>query len=151
MVGTPPTAPSTPDLQPHVLETSGGGGTVQSGIVCSAISTFKIEPLEGNWLPWQSRMTSILKLQNVYILINGTVPKPDNDPTAFAEWKQKDLVAQVLIKNNLSDKQMVHVDQDTITTAAAMWQSLCAIYETCGHSAITAAKHTSMVCMLQMM
>ena len=143
MVGTPPIAPSTPDLQPHVLGTSGGGGTVQSGIVRGAVSTFKIEPLkEGNWLPWQNRMTSILKLQNVYGLINGTVPKPDNDPTAFAEWEQKDLVAQVLIKNNLSDEQMVHVDQDTVTTAAAMWQSLRAVHETRGHSAITAAKRT---------
>jgi len=53
MVGTPPIASSTPDLQSHVLETSGGGGIVQSGLVCSAISTFKIEPLKkGNWLPW---------------------------------------------------------------------------------------------------
>jgi len=87
-------------------------------------------------------MTSILKLQNVYGLINGTIPKPDNDPTAFAEWEQKDLVAQVLIKNNLSDEQMVHVDQDTVTTAAAMWQSLHAVHETRGHSAIMAAKRT---------
>ena len=72
MVGTPPIAPSIPDLQPHVLGTSDGGGTVQSGIVRGAISTFKIEPLkEGNWLPWQNRMTSILKLQNVYGLTVG--------------------------------------------------------------------------------
>ena len=84
-----------------------------------------------------------MKLQHVYGLVNGTVHKPDGtNPTALAEWGDKDLVAQVLIKNNLSDEQMIHIDQDTITTVVAMWQSLWAVYETHGYSALTAAKHT---------
>ena len=69
--------------------------------------------------------------------------KPDtDDPQAIEAWEEKDLVAQVLIKNNLSDEQMVHVDQDIITTTASMWQSLWAVHETCSKSAITAVKHT---------
>jgi hypothetical protein len=89
-------------------------------------------------------MTSILKLQKVYELVDGTLSKPDaGSPAAeITAWEDKDLAAQVLIKNNLSDEQMVHVDPETITTAAAMWQSLRAVHETRGHSAITAAKRT---------
>ena len=136
---------NTSILQPTSSGSSiSGGGIVQSGIIRGAISTYKIDPLkEDNWLAWQNRMTSILKLQKVYGTVDGTVPKPDtNDPEAIAAWEDKDLVAQVLIKNNLSDEQMVHVDQDIITTAAGMWQSLRAVHETRSESAITAAKRT---------
>ena len=135
---------NTSVLRPNSLGSSTGGGVVHSGILHGAISTYKIDPLrEDNWLAWQNRMTSILKLQKVFSYVDGTVGKPDdNDPTAFAGWEERDLVAQVLIKNNLSDEQMVHVDQDIITTAAGMWQSLRAVHETRSESAITAAKRT---------
>jgi len=131
-------------LQPNSLGSSTGGGVVQSGILHGAVSTYKIDPLkEGNWLAWQNRMTRILKLQKVYGLIDGTVSKPDtDDPQAVEAWEEKDLVAQVLIKNNLSDKQMVHVYQDIITTMASMWQSLQTVHETRSESAIMAAKCT---------
>ena len=144
MATTPSGVTGGTDLQPNASGASSSGGIVQSGIIRGAISTFRIEPLkEGNWLAWQNRMTSILKLQHVYGLVDDTVHKPDGtDPTALAEWGDKDLVAQVLIKNNLSDEQMIHIDQDTITTAAAMWQSLRAVHETRGYSALTAAKRT---------
>ena len=139
-----PAVANTSVLQPNNSGSSTGGGIVQSGILRGAISTYKIDPLrEDNWLAWQNRMTSILKLQKVFGLIDGTVPKPDiNDPDAITGWEERDLVAQVLIKNNLSDEQMVHVDQDIITTAAGMWQSLRAVHETRSKSAITAAKRT---------
>jgi len=88
-------------------------------------------------------MTTILKLQKVYGLVDGTKVKPDeNHQEAMTAWEERDLVAQVLIKNNLSDEQMVHCDPDIITTLAQLWQSLRAIHETRGHSAVTAAKRT---------
>ena len=144
MSGTSSNVENASVLQPNSLGSSTGSGVVQNGIIRGAISTFKIDSLkEGNWLAWQNRMTSILKLQKVYGLVDGTVVKPDtNDPQAVEAWEEKDLVAQVLIKNNLSDEQMVHVDQDIITTAAGMWQSLRAVHETRSESAITAAKCT---------
>jgi LTR polyprotein gag-polypeptide-like protein len=49
---------------------------------------------------------------------------------------------QILITNNISGEQMVHVNQDSITTAAQMWQSLRAVHKVRGQSAITAAKRT---------
>ena len=111
---------SASSMQPNDSGVPGGGGIVQSGIIRGAISTYRIDSLkEENWLAWHNRMISILKLQKVYGLIDGTEVKPDeNDSEVLAVWEERDLVAQVLIKNNLSDEQMVHVDQDTITTAA---------------------------------
>jgi hypothetical protein len=142
--GNPSAVATTSELQPNASGTSGSGLLVQSGILKGAISTYKIEPLkEDNWVAWSIRMIGILKLQKVYRLVDGTENKPDGgDPTACAVWEEKDLVAQVLIKNNLSDEQMVHCDPDTITTAAQLWQGLRSVHETRGHSAIAAAKRT---------
>ena len=70
MSGPSSNVKNTSVLQPNSLGSSTGGGVVQSGILRGAIFTYKIDPLkEGNWLAWQNRMTSILKLQKVYGLI----------------------------------------------------------------------------------
>jgi len=78
---------------------SGGSLPVQSGILKGAISTYKIEPLkEENWVAWSIRMTTILKLQKVYGLVDGTKVKPDeNHQEAMTAWEERDLVTQVLI------------------------------------------------------
>jgi hypothetical protein len=114
----------------------------ESDINIGAVSTYKIEPLkEGNWVAWRSRMTTILKFQHAYGHVEGTTPKP-TDSEGAEKWCHRDLLAQILITNNISDEQMVHVNQDSISTAAQMWQSLCAVHEVRGQSAITAAKRT---------
>ena len=71
----------------------------------------------------------------------GTVPMPDDLVKAY-KWMQQDHLAQMLIKINISDEQMVHINQSLITTVAQMWSSLCAIHEQHEQSALTAAKHT---------
>ena len=107
-----------------------------------AVSTYKIESLkEGNWIAWRSRMITILQFHHAFGHIEGTVPKPA-EPTAKTKWEQRDLLAQILIKNNMSDEQIVHVNQANISTAAQMWNSLKAVHEVRGQSAITAAKRT---------
>jgi gag-polypeptide of LTR copia-type len=83
-------------------------------------------------------MTTILKFQSAYGHVQGTVLKPD-DLAQLQKWEQWDLLAQILIKNNTSDKQMVHINQDSIKTAAQMWQSLYVVHEQHG---ITGAKRT---------
>jgi gag-polypeptide of LTR copia-type len=138
MIGTTPspldassafTQPSTPTV-------------IEPGINIGAVSTYKIEPLkDDNWVAWSSRMNTILKFQSAYGHVQGTVPKPD-DPAQLQKWEQRDLLAQILIKNNTSDEQMVHINQDSIQMAAQMWQSLRAVHELHGQSGITAAKHT---------
>jgi len=115
---------------------------IEPGINIGAVSTYKIESLkDDNWVVWSSHMNTILKFQSAYSHIQGTVPKPD-DLAQFQKWEQRDLLAQILIKNNTSDEQMVHINQDSIKTAAQMWQSLHAVHELCGSSGVTAAKRT---------
>ena len=86
-------------------------------------------------------MITILQFHHAFGHIEGTVPKP-TEPTAKIKWEQCDLLAQILIKNNMSDEQMVHVNQANISMAAQMWNSLKAVHEVCGQSAITATKRT---------
>ena len=86
-------------------------------------------------------MNTILKFQLAYGHVQGTVPKP-LDQAQLKNWEQQDLLAQILIKNNTSDEQMVHINQDSITMAAQMWQSLRAVHERRGQSGVTGAKHT---------
>jgi len=70
-----------------------------------AVSTFKIESLKkGNWIAWRSRMITILQFHHTFGHIEGTVPKP-TEPTAKSKWEQCDLLAQILIKNNMSDSK----------------------------------------------
>jgi hypothetical protein len=66
----------------------------------------------------------MLRFHHAYGHIDGTVPKL-TDPAGQEKWDLRDLLAQVLIKNNMSDKQMVHVNQDSITTAAKHTFYLC--------------------------
>jgi len=116
--------------------------STEPGINIGAVSTYKIDPLkEDNWVAWSSQMNTILKFQLAYGHVQGTVPKP-LDQAQLKNWEQQDLLAQIFIKNNTSDEQMVHINQDSITTAAQMWQSLCTVHELCGQSGVTAAKCT---------
>jgi len=73
-------------------------------------------------------MITILQFHHAFRHIEGTVPKP-TEPTAKIRWEQHGLLAQILIKNNMSDKQMVHVNQANISTAAQMWNSLKAVHK----------------------
>jgi hypothetical protein len=135
--------PETINTDPMSID-SGFNVTAEPAINTGAVSTYKIEFLkEGNWIVWSSHMITMMEIHNVYGYINGAVPKPSNsDPAQLKWWKHYNNVAQMLIKNNTSNEQMVHINQSDITTAAKMWYSLCAIHEVCGQSAITATKCT---------
>ena len=114
--------PVISDSQPSTSGPTASESTPAINI--GAVSTYKIDSLkEGNWVVWQSRMTTILKFHNASEHVVGTLPKP-LESAGQAKWEQRDLLAQILIKNNTSDEQMVHINQETITTAAEMWQSL---------------------------
>ena len=53
-----------------------------------------------------------------------------------------DNIAQMLIKNNTSDEQMVHINQNDAGIATEMWCSLHTVHEVCGQSAVTVTKYT---------
>lgn len=94
------------------------------------------EPLdENNWTVWRERMKIILRYCRVDQYVNGNIPYPE-DPEKRDIWKQKDGYAQVMISNNITSGQMIHLSQ--CETAYAMWNSLEAVYEARGTQTIIA-------------
>ena len=71
------------------------------------------EPLDNtNWAIWQEQIHWIFKLCRVGPYIDGTLPCPDpamSDQDSLDVWDCNDVYAQILITNNISGNQMVHV------------------------------------------
>ena len=96
----------------------------------SSITKMK-EPLDDtNWVVWRELIRRIFHLCGVEPYVYGTFkrPDPDVDLAAFNIWDFNDVYAQILITNNISKSQMVHVTR--LNTAYEIWKSLEAIHET---------------------
>ena len=93
------------------------------------------EPLdETNWAIWREQVRRIFKLCRVVPYIDGTLPRPNAATThqdILDAWDSNDIYAQILITNNISGNQMVHVSR--LETAHQIYSSLEAIHETRGH------------------
>jgi len=115
---------------------------IEPKINLGGLSTNKIDVLkEDNWEGWKDRITTLFQLHDVNEYVDGTVIAPPvDDKDHYKAWKRKDLVAQALIKINVSDGQIIHVTK--AADSATMWRNLCAIHEVHGYSSITAAKRT---------
>ena len=102
----------------------------------SAAVTKLSEPLnEENWSVWRERMRRVLQLCEVEEYVDGHVPRP-GDALEARNWDWNDNYAQVIIMNNISQNEMVHVGQ--CKTANSMWNSLEAVHESKGHQTIIA-------------
>jgi hypothetical protein len=55
-------------------------------------------------------------------------PDPEVNPDAADIWDMNDMYAQILITNNISKDQMVHVSR--LNTTCKIWKSLEVIQET---------------------
>jgi hypothetical protein len=92
------------------------------------------EPLnEENWTAWREQMRRVLRLCGVEAYAEGTIETP-GDTKSAKNWDFNDNYAQVMIINNISTTEMVHISQ--CVTAKAMWDSLEAVHETKGHQTI---------------
>jgi hypothetical protein len=92
------------------------------------------EPLnESNWMPWRERMRRVLRLCEVDAYVEGKIDRPDDAKNA-ANWKFNDNYAQIMIINNITSTEMVHVGQ--CDTAKGMWDNLEAVHESKGHQTI---------------
>ena len=91
------------------------------------------EPLDGtNWDIWHSDMRRILRVCKVLKYIEGMEPKPRNeDPEALATWEHEDSYAQILISNNITHEQKIHLREGS---AEEMWKRLVAIHEIKGET-----------------
>ena len=94
------------------------------------------EPLnESNWMAWRERMKKVLRLCDVEIYAEGKIAPPDaSDSIGAKNWDFNDNYAQVMIINNISSNEMVHVSQ--CLTAKAMRDNLEAVHESKGHQTI---------------
>jgi len=99
--------------------------------VHSSITKIK-EPLDdSNWAIWCERIHQIFTLCGVEPYIYGTLLCPTetlSGPDSVTAWNQNDVYAQILIINNITQDQMVHVSR--LNTACEIWKSLEAIHET---------------------
>ena len=99
--------------------------------VASSISKLR-EPLDDtNWTVWRDRITRVFTYCGVDGYINGTIKRPDPtsiDPNAATIWDTNNVYAQILITNNISKGQMVHVSR--MATSHEIWNSLRSIHET---------------------
>jgi hypothetical protein len=80
-------------------------------------------------------MKRILRLCGVERYAAGTVMRPI-DPAGSKIWEYNDNYAQVVIVNNISSTEMVHISQ--CMNVHAMWQSLEAVHKAKGHQTMIA-------------
>jgi hypothetical protein len=99
----------------------------------SAITRLNDPLNESNWMAWRERMKRVLRLCGVNAYAEGTVEIP-TDAKGVEDWEYKDNYAQIMIINNVTSTEMVHVSQ--CNTAKAVWDSLEAVHETKGHQTI---------------
>ena len=89
-----------------------------------------------NWAIWKTRMRRMFKQCRVSGYVYGDIERPDPalDPVGAENWDLNDNYAGMLIFENISIPQTIHVGQDL--TAHQMWSNLEAIHEVTGHTTI---------------
>jgi len=107
-----------------------------------AISSFKTpEPLKDeNWVAWKGQIWPMLELNGVWSHCEGETEPPEEGTAERREWNTAEGVARVLISNNISAPQFVHVSQ--ATSVKQMWENLKAVHEHRGQQSITALRRT---------
>ena len=88
---------------------------------------------ETNWAIWRHRLELMLQICGVLGYVHGTVPRPDpsQDPEGAGNWDFNDTYAKVLITNNVSATQMVHISRSP--TARDCWSNLEAVHDAKSH------------------
>ena len=83
---------------------------------------------ETNWMFWKECILRILRLYEVEDYVTGTINRPvDKDSEDRKNWSFNDNYAQVVIVNNITASEMVHVGQ--CKTAKDIWNNLEAVHE----------------------
>ena len=63
-----------------------------------------------NWMAWRERMKRVLRLCGVEAYAEGSVVRPA-DTKGAENWEFNDNYAQVMIINNITSSEMMHVSQ----------------------------------------
>lgn len=111
----------------------GDFGTISNGIEMEN-ELIKIEKLQthAQWTMWKFQIKIILKSREVYEVVSGEDPKPDNTEGAdyaarLAAWKKSDIKAQRVIVTTISQRVMVHIVN--CMTSCEMWNRLHSVFE----------------------
>ena len=136
--------PDSPNAnQPLPVQTNHNGQlTMTPTIKCvrpnenSAITRTQDSLNDENWTVWQQRLLLMLQICGVQNYITRGTPRPDVglDPEGAANWDFNDTYTRVLIANNVTTTQMVHIGQ--CHTASECWSSLEAIHDAKSHQTI---------------
>ena len=104
--------------------------------------TKMLEPLDDtNWVVWRERIRRLFLLSGAEPYVYGTLKRPDSATSPnLAIWIKNDVYAQILITNNITMGQMVHVTR--LNTAHEIWRSLEAIHETKDYQVAIAIQRT---------
>ena len=108
-----------------------------------AISSFKThDPLNNeNWVAWKGQIWPMLELNGVDSHCKGPgIAPPVTDVDWRAEWDRAERVARIIISNNLSAPQFIHVLQ--AATVKQMWDNLWAVHEVHRQQSINALRRT---------
>jgi len=85
------------------------------------------EPLsKNNWIAWRERIKRVLRYCCMEEYITGTIyrPEEDEDVEGAENWDYNDNYTQMMIVNNITSLEMVHIGQCANLNAKAMWDSL---------------------------
>ena len=82
-----------------------------------------------NYLAWKVRTQTILKLWDIWGIVNGDIAKPDPSasPNEFAEWKDKDVQAHAQITFTIKDVPLHRVYD--AETSKECWDGLSVWYK----------------------
>src|SRR6267154_2128910 len=97
----------------------------QVSIIESTAITRTREPLnDSNWSIWKGSMKCMFSLCNVTEYVFGAIRRPHfaHDPIGAKNWDFNDLYAAMLIYENISTAQKIHMWQDN--TAYEVWRNL---------------------------
>jgi len=89
------------------------------------------DPLDDtNWMIWREHIRRIFSICGIDHYVYSKLERPDLaiDPEITTTWDINDMYAQIIITNNISKDQMVHVTR--LDTVHKIWKSLEAIHET---------------------
>ena len=89
------------------------------------------DPLDDtSWMIWCEHIPRIFSICGIDPHVYGKLEHPDPalDPESTTTWDINDMYAQIIITNNISKDQMVHVTR--LDTVHKIWKSLEAIHET---------------------
>jgi hypothetical protein len=71
------------------------------------------EPLsENNWIAWHEHMKHVLRYCHMEEYITGTIyhPEDDKDVISTENWDYNNNYAQMMIVNNITSMEMVHIN-----------------------------------------